>query len=320
MVWVPIDQRMRDGAEMSRLRRATGLATPALLGHLTLLWLWAIENAPTGILAPEPFVIADAIQWQGDPDEMADALISSGFLLAHRCNGVEEWEIFEFADRMAAYLHKLEDIRSKGAARVRKWRAEQAARAERGQDASNADSNVTVTSPEMLHVTPVTRGNWHNTEDQITADHRTGQESALSDSARAAIQPEQGSAQGPQWINEQAKFEAFREYEPDDSDWAWCRKNAPVVTPESWEGDRENYQEWCDINRRKLTKDYDSPPSFWRRWQRGVMERASKAKGANHGSGRYADRRLQVGQVGATGGQPESSRERARGARRVANE
>lgn len=379
---------------MIKLRRLTQLPTATLLGHITLLWLWALDNAPDGCLPNEPWIIAEASQWEGDPQEWINNLNGSGFVLTTNEEG-DEWELAHFAERMARYTEKVEQNRASSRARVQahrdrvreqgqtprgytRHREEVFARDGRrcvycggsqglcldhlipvGRGGSNEPENLVcgcracvgrkggrlpdeagmtfaqpataarytsllaglpggevVTGYQRYMVTPC---NPPITLDHTTPDHTTDSARDLLVTTGNALPPQLPPVE-PQWISEQAKFEAFREYEPDDSDWAWCRKNAPIVTPESWEDDRDNYQEWCDINRKKLTKDYDSPPSFWRRWQRGVMERASKQKGANGGSSRYADRRLQVGEVGATGGLPEDSRERARGTRRVANQ
>ncbi|TXH58316.1 MAG: hypothetical protein E6Q97_02405 [Desulfurellales bacterium] len=80
MAWAPIDQRDRDGLEMIKLRRLTGLPVATLLGHVTLLWLWALDNAPDGVLPSDHAIIASAAQWEGDAERWSTALITSGYI------------------------------------------------------------------------------------------------------------------------------------------------------------------------------------------------------------------------------------------------
>lgn len=122
MAWAPIPQRWVHSAELSRLRRATRLPVATLIGHVTLLWLWALDNAPDGKIPREPFVLADAMAYDGDADEWLDALIASGFVISTRVADTDEWEIAEFAFQMAAFTEKHLERREKGNARVRRYR------------------------------------------------------------------------------------------------------------------------------------------------------------------------------------------------------
>lgn len=120
-MWVPIDQQMRDGTEMIKWRHLTGLPTPTLLGHLTLLWLWALDNAPDGRLPSEGFIIAAAMQWPGDADTLIHDLIASGLVWATNSEG-DQYEIASFAERMASYSEKVADTKAKTRERVQRYR------------------------------------------------------------------------------------------------------------------------------------------------------------------------------------------------------
>ncbi len=137
MAWAPIPQRLRDGAEMIRLRRATGLPVAALLGHVTLLWLWALDNAPDGRLPAEPYILAEATQWEGDEEEWLGALAGSGMIFPADAE-TGEWEIAYFAELMASYTEAVERRKASSRDRVRLHR-ERARAAAGGAELHRAD-------------------------------------------------------------------------------------------------------------------------------------------------------------------------------------
>jgi len=50
-----------------------------MIGHLHLLWWWALEIAPDGVLSAYDHAdLADAAQWTGDPDRLVGALLNCG--------------------------------------------------------------------------------------------------------------------------------------------------------------------------------------------------------------------------------------------------
>ena len=52
---------------------------PQAVGHLFLLWWWALDYAENGDLSKyDAYDIADAVQWDGNPEEFLDAMIECG--------------------------------------------------------------------------------------------------------------------------------------------------------------------------------------------------------------------------------------------------
>lgn len=192
MAWAPIDQQMRDGIEMIKLRRATGLPTATLLGHVSLLWLWALDNAIDGTLPSEPYIVADAMQWPGDPHDLMNMLIASGFVLATNAEG-DELEIAHFAARMAQYTERVYDNLQKGRERVQRYRARIREQGEtvtgytKHREAVYARDGhrcVYCLSTENLcldHLVPIVRGGDHDITNLVTAckRHNSGKQGRL---------------------------------------------------------------------------------------------------------------------------------------------
>lgn len=81
MAWIRVDQSLRHHRKLIAFGNELGIETAAATGHLVLLWLWCLDNAPTGILKRiNGQHIATACAWTGDPNELVNALLSAGFL------------------------------------------------------------------------------------------------------------------------------------------------------------------------------------------------------------------------------------------------
>lgn len=81
MAWIESHQELARHPKTKRLARAAGIQIPAAIGHLHLLWWWALDYAQSGDLTNyTPEDIADAVLWEGDPATFMDALIEAGFI------------------------------------------------------------------------------------------------------------------------------------------------------------------------------------------------------------------------------------------------
>lgn len=79
MAWIQSDQTLRDHPKVKRAARLLEIPRPQMLGHLHLLWWWAVDYAPDGDLTDyDPDEIADAAMWDGDPEAFVGALIDCG--------------------------------------------------------------------------------------------------------------------------------------------------------------------------------------------------------------------------------------------------
>ena len=81
-MWIESHQQLANHPKLKRLARLLGVSKQAAIGFLHLLWWWALDYAPRGQIIP-PFEsgdVADAMEYEGDPQEIIDALVSAGFL------------------------------------------------------------------------------------------------------------------------------------------------------------------------------------------------------------------------------------------------
>ena len=74
MAWIELHQSLPQHRKLLALRDALGLRTPAALGHMCLLWLWALDNAPDGDLSALPArQLAEICQFSAQPRAAAAA-------------------------------------------------------------------------------------------------------------------------------------------------------------------------------------------------------------------------------------------------------
>lgn len=78
MAWIASDQKNRDHPKLIRAARALGISKVTMIGHMHLLWYWALDYAQDGELSAFDAVdIAEAAEWAGDPDLFIAALVES---------------------------------------------------------------------------------------------------------------------------------------------------------------------------------------------------------------------------------------------------
>lgn len=91
MAWVESHQTLANHPKTRRLCRALGISRVQAIGHLHMLWWWALDYAPDGDLTGFPAQdVADGCEWEGDPHALASALESSGFM--DEDNRLHDWE------------------------------------------------------------------------------------------------------------------------------------------------------------------------------------------------------------------------------------
>lgn len=158
MAWIESHQSLRNHPKTKRLCRLLGIDLAKAIGHLHLLWWWCLDYAQDGSLAAyDAYIIADAAQWDGDPDQFVAALLESGFL---ERDGEETLIIHDWWD----YAGKLINQRREHAERMRRMRALQQ-RSSSGdvrkpeekraqeRECASRDSHVTVTCASRDSVT-----------------------------------------------------------------------------------------------------------------------------------------------------------------------
>ncbi len=81
MAWIESHQEAGRHPKTKKLARLLGVSLPAAVGHLHYLWWWALDFAPTGSLGKfDAEDIADAMQWDGDPMQLVEALLAAGYV------------------------------------------------------------------------------------------------------------------------------------------------------------------------------------------------------------------------------------------------
>ena len=150
MAYVPSHQELREHPKTRKAARKADVSIVQMIGHLHLLWWWALDHAPDGDLSKfDADDLADAVMWEGDPEVLAKALIdcgpgdSEGFLDADW--KLHDWEQYggKYGQRVAA---------AKKAAAVR-WQSDRNADAssqpptDTHQNGTNPDAHATAMPP-----------------------------------------------------------------------------------------------------------------------------------------------------------------------------
>lgn len=115
MAWIESHQGLALHPKTKKLVRKLGIPGPHIVGYLHYFWWWALDFAQDGeITQYDPFDVADACEWKGDPHEFYNALIDVGFIdVVDEQHLIHDWH---------DYAGKLIEIRKKDAERKRKSR------------------------------------------------------------------------------------------------------------------------------------------------------------------------------------------------------
>lgn len=112
MAWIESHTSLARHPKTIRLAKALDTSVPAAIGHLHLLWWWALEYAQDGDLSQyEPDEIAEAACYEGDGGEFLAALQRARFVESD--GQLHDWE---------DYAGRLLEKRRTDADRVKRWR------------------------------------------------------------------------------------------------------------------------------------------------------------------------------------------------------
>lgn len=112
MAWIESHDTLKDHPKTRRLRRLLGINLAQAIGHLHLLWWWAATYAQDGDLSHYDAIdIAEAADWDGDPEQFLSALIEAGFV-DQDDDGTRLHDWYDYAG-------KLIELRARDAARKR---------------------------------------------------------------------------------------------------------------------------------------------------------------------------------------------------------
>lgn len=116
MTWIELHTTLPRHRKTMALARELGISRVQAVGHLTFLWLWAIDCASDGRLPDSPQDVRELSGWYGDGRSFVDALITTGWLDRIDENTLEfhDWE---------DYAGKISERRQKESERKRRERA-----------------------------------------------------------------------------------------------------------------------------------------------------------------------------------------------------
>lgn len=101
MAWIELHQTLPTNRKTMRFKNLLGIKTPQAVGHLCMLWLWALDNAADGNL--ESFSaedITEVCEFQKNKSQkFLEALIKSGFVDDDMM--IHDWN--DYAGRLLAH-------------------------------------------------------------------------------------------------------------------------------------------------------------------------------------------------------------------------
>ncbi len=118
MVYIELHQSLLTHRKTLRLARLLSEERVTTVGRLVMLWSWALDNAPDGVIARGDLdIVADVMCWASDPDVLCRMLVEAGFLEDHgETMAIHDW--YDYAGRLV-------EKRRANADRMRAARAQQ---------------------------------------------------------------------------------------------------------------------------------------------------------------------------------------------------
>lgn len=130
MAWIELHQTLPAHRKIMKLRRILKIKTPQAVGHVAMLWLWSIDNAPDGDLSRVDIEdIAEACEWSRSAATFVSAMKEAGLI-----DG--DMKIHDWDEYTGQLMEKREDRRKKDRERQARYRAKKAAQhaAQKGQE------------------------------------------------------------------------------------------------------------------------------------------------------------------------------------------
>lgn len=181
MAWFKMHQELARHPKLKRFARGLGISRPTAIGHLFLLWSWAMDYAPDGNLANfTPEDIADGAEWDGEAATLIEAMLG--------CGGLGQAGFLDRADDGTLSMHNWDENcgadferRKKDAERKRKKR-------------------MSVGCPQDVQRMSAVRGEERRGEEREERDEKRGKERRGEETtpAAAAVEADIGEKPTPQ--------------------------------------------------------------------------------------------------------------------------
>lgn len=109
MAWIESHQEVGRHPKTRKAARRLEISIPQMVGHLHLLWHWALDYADTGDLgAHDNEDLALGAMWDGDPDQFVEVLTTVGYIDDDRT--LHHW--MDYAGRLVADRIRKRDERA----------------------------------------------------------------------------------------------------------------------------------------------------------------------------------------------------------------
>lgn len=163
MAWIEAHQGLPQHPKTKRFARMLNISTREAVGSLFMFWWWALEYASDGDISKyDATDIADALQWDRDPEELVNALINCG--PSGSKGFIEKTDSGMFIHDWNKFGGRLFERREKNRIRQARLREKNVSDESVTHDKSVSESNVT--SEQKKTKDTVTLPLIHETEDE----------------------------------------------------------------------------------------------------------------------------------------------------------
>jgi len=139
MAWIKSEQALASHPKVHLLAKELGVSVPQVIGHLHLLWWWALDYADDGNLTRYRDFIPNASQWVGDEEIYISSLIKHEFIDIQN----DKLYIHDWLD----YTGALIETREKDAERKRQARARKSTNSKNSANRSEWETGTDITNP-----------------------------------------------------------------------------------------------------------------------------------------------------------------------------
>ncbi len=144
MAWIKSEQALASHPKVHLLAKELGVSVPQVIGHLHLLWWWALDYADDGNLTRYRDFIPNASQWVGDEEIYISSLIKHEFIDVQN----DKLYIHDWLD----YTGALIETREKDAERKRQARARKSTNSKNSANRSEWETGTDITNPSDVSV------------------------------------------------------------------------------------------------------------------------------------------------------------------------
>ena len=160
MAWIKSEQAIASHPKTLMLAKRLGISVPEVIGHVHLLWWWALDYCKDGYITRYRDYIPMAAQWEGDGEIFTKALIEFGW--------VDEIDDELIIHDWMEWTGKLETVRQADRERKRKARNSSNSKNSTNREwefepredlvPNNPTNEMSVGRPEDIHRTSDVRG------------------------------------------------------------------------------------------------------------------------------------------------------------------